>query len=88
MHSARHTVSDELKDQEVFIEFRNDLLGHKGTGGEGMTRYPGRASLEKLKATVAKIPIVTGHLSDQRTICLLPQKLRQARPTRAKGDRA
>jgi hypothetical protein len=34
MHSARHTVSDELKDQEVFIEFRNDLLGHKGTGGE------------------------------------------------------
>ena len=49
-----------------------------------MTRYPGRASLEKLKATVAKIPIVTGHLADQRTICLLPQKLRQARPTRAK----
>ncbi len=88
MHSARHTVSDELKDQEVFIEFRNDLLGHKGTGGEGMTRYPGRASLEKLKATVAKIPIVTGHLPDQRTIRLLPQKLRQARPTRAKGGRA
>ncbi|MEJ8630223.1 integrase [Sphingomonas sp. I4] len=73
MHSARHTVSDELKDQEVFIEFRNDLLGHKGTGGEGMTRYPGRASLEKLKATVAKIPIVTGHLPDQRTIRLYRQ---------------
>jgi integrase len=88
MHSARHTVSDELKDQEVFIEFRNDLLGHKGTGGEGMTRYPGRASLEKLKATVAKIPIVTGHLPDQRTIRLLPPNMRQARPTRAKGDRA
>lgn len=88
MHAACHTVSDELKDQEVFIEFRNDLLGHKGTGGEGMTRYPGRASLEKLKATVAKIPIVTGHLPDQRTIRLLPQKMRQARRTRAKGDGA
>ena len=88
MHSARHTVSDELKDQEVFIEFRNDLLGHKGTGGEGMTRYPGRASLEKLKATVAKIPIVTGHLPDQRTVRLLPPNMRQARPTRAKGDSA
>lgn len=88
MHAARHTVSDELKDQEVFIEFRNDLLGHKGTGGEGMTRYPGRASLERLKATVAKIPIVTSHLPDQQTICLLPQKLRQARPMRVKGDHA
>ncbi len=53
-----------------------------------MTRYPGHASLEKLKATVAKIPIVTGHLPDQRTIRLLPSNMRQARPTRAKGDRA
>lgn len=88
MHAARHTVSDELKDQEVFVEFRNDLLGHKGAGGEGVTRYPGRTSLEKLKATVAKIPIVTSHLSDQRTIHLLPGRLRQARPTRAKGDGA
>jgi integrase len=86
MHAARHTVSDELKDQEVFVEFRNDLLGHKGKGGEGETRYPSRASLEKLKATVEKIPVVTNELPDQKVINLLPAGLRKARPTRGKGD--
>jgi len=48
MHSARHMVSDELKDQEVFLEFRNDRLWHRGKGGEGETRYPAAASLPKL----------------------------------------
>lgn len=39
MHSARHMVADELKDQCVFIEFRNDFLGHKGKG-EGEKSLP------------------------------------------------
>lgn len=38
LHSARHMVSDELKNLGVFAEFRNDALGHKGEG-EGVTRY-------------------------------------------------
>lgn len=84
MHSARHMVSDELKDQEVFLEFRNDHLGHRGKGGEGETRYPAAASLQKLKSVVEKIPVVTGHLPDQSKINLLPVGLRQPRPTRGK----
>jgi hypothetical protein len=82
MHSARHMVSDELKDQEVFLEFRNDHLGHRGKGGEGETRYPSAASLQKLKSVVEKIPVVTGHLPEQRVIKLLPAGLRKPRPTR------
>lgn len=84
MHSARHMVSDELKDQEVFLEFRNDHLGHRGKGGEGETRYPSAASLQKLKSVVEKIPVVTGHLPDQRKANLLPEGLRKPRPTRGK----
>lgn len=83
MHAARHMVSDELKDQEVFIEFRNDHLGHKGTGGEGVTRYPSPASLQRLSGVVAKIPIVTAHLPDQNDVKLLPTMRRKPRPTRA-----
>ena len=82
MHSARHMVSDELKDQEVFIEFRNDHLGHKGKGGEGVTRYPSRTSLAKLKTLVEKIPVVTAHIPDQYVINLLPDWLRTPRPSR------
>ena len=75
-------VSDELKDQEVFIEFRNDHLGHKSKGGEGVTRYPSRASPTKLKTLVEKIPIVTDHIPDQHAINLLPDRLRAPRPSR------
>jgi len=82
MHSARHMVSDELKDQEVFIEFRNDHLGHKGKGGEGVTRYPSRASLAQLAKLVEKIPVVTAHIPDQNVINLLPERLRAPRPSR------
>ena len=82
MHSARHMVSDELKDQEVFIEFRNEHLGHKGKGGEGVTRYPSRTSLAKLKNLVEKIPVVTAHIPDQNVINLLPDRLRAPRPSR------
>lgn len=86
MHAARHMVSDELKDQEVFLEFRNDHLGHKGAGGEGETRYPSPASLLKLKSVVEKIPVVTADLPDQLTVNLLPSRLRCSRPTRGRAD--
>lgn len=82
MHSARHMVSDELKDQEVFIEFRNDHLGHKGKGGEGVTRYPSRTSFTQLKKLVEQIPVVTSHIPDQNAITLLPDRLRTPRPSR------
>lgn len=81
MHSARHMVADELKDQEVFIEFRNDHLGHKGKG-EGETRYPSAASLARLTDVVEKIPVVTNDLPDQTDIRLLPSAMRTARPKR------
>lgn len=84
MHAARHMQSDELKDQEVFPEFRNDHLGHRGKG-EGETRYPSASSLERLKTVVAKIPVVTATLPDQRTINLLSKGMRQPRPTRGKS---
>jgi hypothetical protein len=84
MHSARHMVADELKDQSVFIEFRNDFLGHKGKG-EGENRYPSAASLARLKEVVEKIPIVTSHLPPLRQIQLLPQGVRKARPRRSEG---
>ncbi|UUL83966.1 site-specific integrase [Sphingomonas qomolangmaensis] len=86
MHSARHMVADELKDQEVFIEFRNDHLGHRGKG-EGETRYPSAASLQRLRELVAKIPVVTSGIPDQESINLLPVSMRQARPTRQTSDR-
>lgn len=84
MHAARHMVSDELKQQEVSLEFRNDHLGHTGKGGEGETRYPSAASLEKLLKLVNMIPVVTGHLPDQTTVQLLSKSLRCPRPGRLK----
>jgi hypothetical protein len=87
MHSARHMVSDELKDQSVFVEFRNDFLGHRGKG-EGENRYPSAASLKRIKEVVEKIPIVTKDLPDQNNIQLLPKELRQARPRRDRSTPA
>ncbi|OAH43789.1 hypothetical protein AX777_18405 [Sphingobium yanoikuyae] len=86
MHSARHTVSDELKQQEIFLEFRNDLLGHKGQGGDGVTRYPSATRLRTVLSIVNRIPVVTDHLPDFSTITLLPNHMRQSRPTRKMGS--
>lgn len=85
MHSCRHTVSTELKDLEVFPEFRNDLLGHAGGGREGESRYAKAARLQKLQTLVDSIPIVTKHLPSLQlsAINLLPQALRVPRPTRS-----
>jgi integrase len=84
MHAARHAVSDELKQNEVLIEFRNDLLGQRGTGGDGETRYPSRAGLRKLLELVTVIPVVTKHVatSTASAINLLPAQRRGQRPSR------
>ncbi|MAW99181.1 MAG: hypothetical protein CMN72_05925 [Sphingomonas sp.] len=84
MHSARHMVSDELKQQEIFLEFRNDLLGHKTNGGEGATRYPSAAALRTVLAIVNRIPVVTGHVADvgAADIRLLSSENRRQRPGR------
>lgn len=87
MHSARHMVADELKDQQVFIEFRNDHLGHRGKG-EGETRYPSAASLQRLRDVVAKIPVVTESLPAQLVTNLLPEGMRRPRPTRGLAVKA
>lgn len=86
MHSCRHAVSDELKKAEIFLEARNDLLGHKGKGGEGETRYPSPTALRKLKHVVDQIPVVTKALASvsKAGITLLPSALRVARPSRAR----
>ncbi|MDB5714906.1 MAG: hypothetical protein JWO15_2303 [Sphingomonadales bacterium] len=39
MHSCRHAVNDEMKQHEIFIETRNEIMGWTGNGGEGETRY-------------------------------------------------
>ncbi|WP_158274625.1 tyrosine-type recombinase/integrase [Sphingosinicella humi] len=84
LHAARHTVSTELKELEVFEEHRNDALGHKGKG-EGSTRYSKATRLAKLKALVDQIPIVTDHLPDYREIHLLPAAMRRPRPRRGQN---
>ncbi len=85
MHSARHSVSDELKQQAIFLEFRNDLLGQQNKGGDGATRYPSATQLSTLRNIVNKIPVVTGHLmrASDDPITLLPPEHRKPRPTRA-----
>lgn len=81
LHAARHTVSTELKNLEVFEEHRNDALGHEGKG-EGSTRYAKATRVAKLKALVDQIPIATDQISDARAINLLPPGMRVSRPAR------
>jgi integrase len=81
MHSARHMVDTELKDLEVFSEFRDDALGHKGKG-EGPSRYSKATRLRRLQALVNQIPVVTGHLSPGAKTQLLPAEHRKPRPRR------
>lgn len=81
LHAARHTVSTELKELEVFEEHRNDALGHKGKG-EGSARYAKATRVAKIKALVDQIPIVTDHLPDFQGIRLLPPSHRRPRPRR------
>jgi len=85
MHSARHMVSDELKQQAIFLEFRNDLLGHKTAGGEGATRYPSAAALKTVLDLVNRIPVVTDHLPNVTAdaVTLLKPDLRRQRPSRS-----
>ena len=83
VHSFRHTVTDELKDQSVFEEVRADLVGHRiqsETGG----RYSKAARLAHLHAAVEKIPKVTSTLSVP-PLTLLPAHMR--RPRRARPPR-
>lgn len=61
LHAFRHMVSTGLKDAEVYIETRNDLLGHATAHGMS-DRYSKATALSKLASIVEKIPIVTGHL--------------------------
>ena len=84
MHSARHMVSDELKQQAIFLEFRNDLLGHRSAGGEGATRYPSAAALRTVLGIVNRIPNVTEHLPSVSAnhIKLLSADQRSRRPAR------
>ncbi len=85
MHSARHTVSDALKQDGVALEERNDVLGHSQTElGEGASTYSEPVILQRMQTMVEKIPNVTQHLSDVTTINLLPKEKRVARPSRPK----
>ncbi|WP_231634527.1 site-specific integrase [Novosphingobium sp. KN65.2] len=61
LHAFRHMVSTALKDAEVFIETRSDLLGHATQHGMS-DRYSKATSLPKLANIVEKIPVVTDHL--------------------------
>lgn len=83
MHSARHTVSDALKDAGIAIEQRNDILGQSQRElDEGASRYSQQTALVRMKSMVELIPIVTNHLTDFDVINILPTEMRCARPTR------
>ncbi len=87
MHSARHTVSDALKQAGVELEKRNDILGHSQKDlGEGASTYSEPLALREMKDTVDKIPCATSHLGDVLEINLLPVECRVARPAREKRD--
>lgn len=81
LHAARHMVATELKELEIFKEFRDDALGQKGEG-EGATRYAKATRVKKVLAVVNKIPVVTDHLLDHQDVRLLPLSRRQPRPQR------
>ena len=62
MHSARHTVSDALKQAGNDLEKRNDFLGHSQKAlGEGASTYSEPVALEKMREMVEAIPNVTRH---------------------------
>ena len=83
MHSCRHMVSTELKELQVFPEYRNDVLGQGQQGSEGVTRYSKATRLRRVQEVVDMIPVVTSHLPDfSGSIKLLPAALRVSRPTR------
>ncbi|MBO9505146.1 site-specific integrase [Qipengyuania flava] len=83
MHSARHTVSDALKQAGNDLEKRNDFLGHSQKAlGEGASTYSEPVALEKMREMVEAIPNVTRHLDRVETIVLLPAARRVARPRR------
>ena len=84
MHSVRHTASDALKDAGFDLEKRNDFFGWSQKDlGEGASRYGSPTVLDKMKAMVETIPVVTCHLQFDGTIHLLPIEKRQPRPGRA-----
>lgn len=80
LHSFRHTVTTELKHQQVFLETRADLIGH-AMPGETAGRYSKVARLVRLKEAVDQIPKVTDRLKPA-TIRLLPAEKRAPRPAR------
>jgi integrase len=86
LHAARHMVDTELKELEIFPEFRDDALGHKGEG-EGPSRYAKATRLKKVLAVVNQIPIVTDHLPDFAKVRLLPADQRKPRPRRVRTKR-
>ena len=83
LHSFRHTVTTELKHQEVFLETRADLIGH-AMPGETAGRYSKAARLARLKEAVDQIPKVTDRIQPA-AISLLSQQSRSPRPARRRG---
>lgn len=84
VHSIRHTVATELKEQRVFEEERADLLGHAITSETG-GRYSKAASLHRLQEVVNLIPVVTDRL-DPHPVTILPADLRKPRGIRSRFE--
>lgn len=90
LHAFRHMVSTELKNAEVFVEKRNDLLGHASRNPMA-ERYSKATRLRKLAPMVNRIPIVTAHLSLRPVqLCTRywPQTLPQQGCERSRADAA
>lgn len=83
LHAFRHMVATELKDREVFLETRADLVGH-AMSGETAGRYSKAAKLSRLKEAVDQIPKVTDRLKCH-PVRLLPKANREPRPARSRS---
>ncbi|WP_293860894.1 DUF6538 domain-containing protein [uncultured Alsobacter sp.] len=70
IHSLRHGFNNFLKQKEVNLEVREDLMGHVGRG-ETSERYCEAYKIKTLLKYVMKLHVVTAHLQP-RPIRLLP----------------
>lgn len=87
LHQFRHFFNNELKAQQVFAEFRKDMMGHGGDS-ETTERYCNPVMIEQQLVELLKIEIRTAHLKPQ-PVRLLPwvkakRSAPWARPGRSK----
>lgn len=83
LHGLRHRFSSSLKTQQVFSEFRRDLMGQAGLN-IAEERYSENSGLGVLKEVVEKMPSATAHLQ-AAPLYLPPASQRRAQPNKKRN---